>query len=206
MEVAMNEDAVRDEIAFIRRTIEEGRRYAGTWSADMLVWGIAVAVGYFGTYARVRGAWAVNPDWLWPVCIVLPWIYSLRGVLRRLSGAAPDCPARPPMIVALSMVWFGCGIFLTTLGTAVSLAGDVRQGWFSAVSAGVMGIGFFASSFLCNLAWMRWVAVAWWAGELATYALRHRPEGLLLAGALMLVLLALPGLVLMRSRPAQAHP
>ena len=106
------------------------------------------------------------------------------------------------MIRALSMVWFACDIFLTTLGTAVSFAGDMRQGWFSAVSAGTMGIGFFASSFLCNLAWMRWVAVAWWAGELATYALRYRPEGLLLAGALMLLLLALPGLVLMRSRPA----
>jgi hypothetical protein len=72
------------------------------------------------------------------------------------------------------------------------------------VSAGVMGIGFFASSFLCNLAWMRWVAVAWWAGELATYLLRHRPEALLLSAALMLLLLAVPGLVLMRRRPAQA--
>src|SRR5712691_3225641 len=201
----MNEDAVRDDIAFIRRTIEEGRRFAGTWSADMLVWGIAVAIGYFGTYARVRGAWEVDPDWLWTVCIVLPWIYSLRGVLRRLFGGTSDRLARPPMILALSMVWFGCGIFLTTLGLAVGLAGDMRQGWFSAVSAGVMGVGFFTSSFLCNLAWMRWVAVAWWAGELATYALRQRPEALLLSGALMLVLLAVPGFVLLRRRPAEAQ-
>jgi hypothetical protein len=204
MEAAMNEDAVRDEIAFIRRTIEEGRRHVGTWSADMLVWGIAVAAGYFGTYATVRRLWTVDPDWLWAVCIVLPWIYSLRGVLRRLLADKSDRAARPPMIRALSMLWFACGIFLTTHGTAASLAGDMRQGWFSAVSAGTMGIGFFASSFLCNLAWMRWVAVAWWIGELATYALRHRPEGLLLAGALMLLLLAVPGIMLLRRRPAQA--
>jgi hypothetical protein len=205
MESAMNEDAVRDDIAFIRRTIEQGRRVAVTWSADMLVWGVAVTIGYVGTYARVRGWWTLDPRWLWAACIVLPWIYSLRRLARRLLPGRRDCPAPPPMIRALSMLWFACGICLTVLGAAVSIAGDGRQGWLmDTASAGVMGIGFFVSSFLCNLAWMRWVAVAWWAGELATYVLRERPEGLLLAGVLMLLFLALPGLVLLRSRSAQA--
>jgi hypothetical protein len=63
-----------------------------------------------------------------------------------------------------------------------------------------MGIGFFVSSFLSNVVWLRWVGIAWWAGELAALVLRDRPEGLLLAGALMLALVALPGLVLLRGR------
>jgi hypothetical protein len=78
----MNEDAVRDDIAFIRRTMEQGRQVAVTWGADTLVWGIAVAIGYFGTYARVRGLWNANPAWLWTACIVLPWAYSLRRLLQ----------------------------------------------------------------------------------------------------------------------------
>lgn len=45
----MNEDAARDDIAFIRRTMEQGRRVAVTWGADTLVWGIVIAIGYFGT-------------------------------------------------------------------------------------------------------------------------------------------------------------
>jgi hypothetical protein len=104
----------------------------------------------------------------------------------------------------LSMLWFACGIFLTILSFAVILANEPNTWWISAAAAGVMGIGFFVSSFLSNLAWMRWVAIAWWAGELATLALRHRAEGLLFAGTLMLVLLALPGFVLMRGRPVDA--
>ena len=47
---------------------------------------------------------------------------------------------------------------------------------------------------------MRWVALAWWLGEVALFVLHQRAEGLLLAGALMLVLLAVPGFVLMRDR------
>jgi len=40
------------------------------------------------------------------------------------------------------------------------------------------------------------VAVLWWLGEIGVFALRHRPEVLPLSAALMLLLLAGPGLLL----------
>src|ERR1043166_5505083 len=61
----MDQDAAREDIASTRRTIEQGRRVACAWSPDMLVWGVAVAIGYFGTYARVRGLVRIEPNWLW---------------------------------------------------------------------------------------------------------------------------------------------
>jgi len=101
------------------------------------------------------------------------------------------------MAQALSMLWLGCGVLLTTLAIAVCWDGEIRQGWFDAVVAGVLGTAFFASSWLANLPWLRWVAIAWWIGELAIFASRHHPEMLLLAAALMLALLAGPGLLLL---------
>src|SRR5437660_2380847 len=174
MEMKMTDEAVREEIAFIRRAIEEGRGYAAAHSADLVVWGAAVAVAYFATYARVRGWWTLNPNWVWAVCIVAPWIYSLRNPLRRLLGGASARPGLAPMTMALAMTWLGCGVFLTTLAVTVQVDGGATPRWFGAVSAGVMGIGFFTSSFLCNLPWMRWVALAWWGGEVALYALRNQ--------------------------------
>ena len=38
----MDDDSVRDDIAFIRRAIEQGRGYAGSHSLDLLVWGVAL--------------------------------------------------------------------------------------------------------------------------------------------------------------------
>jgi hypothetical protein len=193
----MNEDAVRDDIAFIRRTMEQGRRVVGSWSADMLVWGIAVTLGYAGTYARVRGWWTLDPNWLWTGLVVLAWLYSLRRV-RRLASRTDAATARL-MRSPIGMLWFACGVFLTITSFAVIFATAPNTWWINgAISAGVMGIAFFVSSFLCDLPWMRWVALAWWLGEVAMFALRQQPEGLLLGGALMLVLLAVPGFVLMR--------
>jgi hypothetical protein len=195
------DDSVRDDIAFIRRAIEQGRGYAGRHSLDLLIWGVALAIGYVGTYATVSGWWRINPDWLWAACIGLAWLYSLRRLLARLFGSEPQA-TRPPMAEALQMLWFGCGIFLTTFSIAVIVAGDIRQGWFSAVGAGTMGIVFFVSSYLCNLPWLRAVAIGWWVGMLLLYAFRHRIEVPPLSAALMLLLLAMPGFLLWRGRPA----
>src|SRR5262249_3200943 len=199
-----NKNSVRGDIPFIPPPIEKARGYPGAHTFDPLVWGIPPPPGHPGTYATVPGWWLINPNWLWAVCIVLPWLYSLRRLLRSLlSHSQPT--ATPPLVVqALRMLWFGCGIFLSLFSVAVIAAGDMRQGWFNAVAAGIFGIAFFVSSYLCNLAWMRWVAVGWWGAALLLYALRHRLEVLPLSVVLMLLLLALPGLLLWRSRPAGA--
>jgi hypothetical protein len=192
------DDSIRDDIAFIRQAIEQGRGYAGRHSLDLLIWGVALAIGYVGTYATVSGWWRINPDWLWAACVVLPWLYSLR-----LFRSQPR-PPRPPMTQALRMLWVGCGIFLSTFSVAVVLAGDMQQGWFSAVGAGTLGIAFFVSSYLCNLPWLRAIAAGWWVAALLLYAFRHHVAVLPLSAVLMLLLLALPGLLLWRGRPAAA--
>ena len=59
----MVEDRAREDIALIRRAIEDGAAYATAGSPDMLVWGIAVAIGYLGTYACIRGWSPVTPPY-----------------------------------------------------------------------------------------------------------------------------------------------
>src|SRR5215472_2759735 len=127
-----------------------------------------------------------------------------RRLLRSLLFRSQPTATPPLVIQALRMLWFGCGIFLSLFSVVVIVAGDMRQGWFNAVAAGIFGIAFFVSSYLCNLAWMRWVAAGWWGAALLLYALRHRLEVLPLSAVLILVLLALPGLLLWRGRPAGA--
>jgi hypothetical protein len=195
----MVQDPVHEDIAFIRAAIEQGRNYATGRSPDMVVWGIAAALGYLHTYAFVRGWSRLDPNWLWAVCIGLPWLYSLRRPLRRLAGDWRPA-GQSPMVVALRMTWLGCGVCLTILALAACWTGDIRQGWFNAVVAGVLGAAMFATSFLANLPWLRWIAVLWWAGELLLFTLRGQPEAPLVAAVLMLLLLAGPGLVLMRRR------
>jgi hypothetical protein len=72
------------------------------------------------------------------------------------------------------------------------MAGSLRS------SLASWGIAFFASSWMTNLRWLRWVAVAWWLGEITVFSMRHQLEVLPLSAVRMLLLLAGPGLVLLR--------
>ena len=100
----------------------------------------------------------------------------------------------------MGSLWLGCGLLLTTLGFGSEWLGVAGYGWFDIVTAGVMGVGFFTSASLCNLSWMRWIAVCWWAGELLLFALHDRAEHLIVSAALMLLFLAGPGLILLLRR------
>ena len=198
----MVEDQAREDIAFIRRAIEEGGAYATARSPDMLVWGVAVAIGYLATYSFIRGWSPIGPNAVWATCIILPWLYSLRRVARHTIGG--ETIARRPIEQALAMLWLAIGIFITITLVLAMATGAVREGWSSAVTAGAVGVGFFASSWLGDLPWLRWVGLGWWLGELALFALRHEAEALPLAAALYLLLLAGPGYVLWSRRGGRA--
>jgi hypothetical protein len=197
----MSDDQTRADIALIRAALEQGRAYATARSPTLMVWGLVIAAGYLGTWAFVTGLWTVRPNWIWAVMLALGWIFTLRGVLGRLASKSPP-PPRRPLVVALCSVWFGLGIFLTLTYVASLVIGGYRGDWMAPVTAGVLGAGFFASAPLCNLPWMRWVAVAWWLGELAIFWVHGSPAVLLLCAALYVLLLAGPGLVLRLRAPA----
>jgi hypothetical protein len=83
--------------------------------------------------------------------------------------------------------------------------GDRRGAQRLVRRGGRHGDRVLASASLTRLPWLRWVAIAWWLGELALFALRHRAEALPLSAALMLLLLAGPGYVLMSRRVCRAE-
>ena len=195
----MVDRGVEADIAFIRSTLEDGRAYARGRSPDMAIWGLFVAAGYLGTYAYVRHWSSLDPNYVWLAAIVLPWAYSLRRWWYPLLGRAPAIPQRGPMARAFAMLWLGCGISILMLAVAANWPGVSSYHWYDAAVAGVLAIGFFAGSALCDVGWMRFVAVAWWAGAFLLYGLRDGATVLLLGAAMMLLFLAAPGLILFLS-------
>jgi hypothetical protein len=182
----------RDDIAFIRQTVQEGRAFAFGRSPDILVVGLALACGFFANYAALKYNFPSIIGWIWLVTLILPWAFTL----RRAAFRGPHSP-RAPMVQAVSAIWIGSGIFLTTLTIVADWADGFREGWMNAVVAGTFGFCFFATAALLKLGWMRFVALGWWIGEIGLFAIRHSPEACLLSAALMLALLAGPGLYIL---------
>ena len=192
-------DHAREDIAFIRRAMEEGSAYARLRSPEFAVWGLAIAAGYFGTYARVTHLWALDPQLIWWVPVGLAWIFSLRDAIPRWLGHGQrEEPAL--MVRALHALWLGLGVTLTVLAV-VAFSSDMHTGWFDAVAAGVLGLCFFVSATVSGIRWLRGLALCWWGASVVLLRMSNGPDALLLGGSFMLAFLFLPGLVLWLRRP-----
>lgn len=199
----MSDNAARDDIAFIRRAMEEGRAYARLRSPEFAVWGLAIACGYFGTYARVTGLWSLDPRIVWWVPVGLAWVFTLRDAIPVWLGRKPAGAEAPTLMVrTLRALWLGYGISAMTLAV-VAFSSDMHTGWFDAVAAAMLGLCFFVSAAVSDLRWLRGLALCWWAASVVLLRMSNGPEALLVGGSFMLAFLFVPGLILWL-RPA-AH-
>jgi hypothetical protein len=195
-------DSLREEIAFIKNALEEGRTYARMRSADFAVWGAAIAAGYFGTYAHVTHIWSADPRLIWYVPVGLAWAFSLRNTIPALIRRAPRT-APSLMVRTLRAIWLGYGLTAMTLAI-LAFGGANNPEWFGAVTAAMLGLCFFVTGAVSGIGWLRGLAFGWWGAAAVLFVMRHEAEQLLAGGVFMLALLFLPGLVLWLRRP-DAH-
>lgn len=193
----MGDDRIREEIAFIRSALEEGRAYAHLRSPDFTVWGALMALGYLATYGSVTGFWSIGPGAIWWSLVALGWLFSLRGVWNR--GRREEGPS----VQALRALWLGFGV-TALLFAVLPLAGSGRGEGLDVLSSGLLGLAFFVSATISRVSWLRLVAAGWWGAAIVFFLLHGRAEALLAGAGFMIVLLCLPGLVLWLRRPG-AH-
>ena len=195
----MGEDRIRDDIAFIRGALEEGRVYAHLRSPDITVWGGLMALAYLGTYAFVVGAWSLRPDYVWWPLVGLGWAFSLRHVWGPRDKTADTEPTNAGCF--LRNLWFGFGITAMSYALVQAMGGLPVDG-LNLVIPGLLGLAFYVSAAATGIGWLRFVALGWWLSEFLFVALQGSDTSLLLGAVLMLGLFSIPGLLLWLRRPA----
>jgi hypothetical protein len=182
----------REDLAFIRQTIEEGRRFVALRGAYLVLWGGATSLGYVGTYLTLRGWVRFDATAMWTALMTIAWL----GTAALSLGSRRSPGVRSLAGRTLAALWLACSLSLSLLFLAASLDGGIRDGWFIAVTAGIFAVGFFVSGTLCHSGWMRWLAVLWWAAEPVIFLVRHDAAVLLVGAALAGLGLLGPGIVL----------
>lgn len=190
----------REDLAAIRRLMEDGQRVVNTAGPHFVAWGLLTSAALAATYVLagrgetrlITGAWAVAVGLGWLASLALTVAEGRRERVRSATGRI------------LGGVWTGTGVTMMLLGFAAPAGGGVATAAITGVLAAVLGGGFFATGLLVGRRWMQAAAIVWWAGAVLML-LWPGPYGLLLTAGLVLVLQTLPGCWLMlRARRAVA--
>ena len=190
----------REDLAAIRRLMEDGQRVVNTAGPHFVAWGVLTSAALAATYVLSARGDTRTITWAWAVAVALGWLASLalivaEGRRERVRSATSRM---------LGGTWTGTGVTMMLLGFAAPAGGGVHVAAITGVLAAVMGCGFFVTGLLVGSRWMQGAALLWWVGALLMLLWPGR-HGLLVTAALVLLLQTLPGLWLMlRARRAVA--
>ncbi len=197
----MEQIDAKQELAFIRKVIQDSRRAAVDNGIDYIVWGVLVSLGMFASIAidwlRLANVCYL---WLWIAVMGAGWIFSLVRHLRERASERVHTLAGS----ILSSLWLACGITIMVL---IFVGGPLARQSPSPAIAAVLGIGFLVSGVLLDFVYFKVSAVCWWLGSAAMFYLESpwaRPKQLpihvdmLLFAIMMILFQVVPGIILYR--------
>lgn len=183
---------VQDDLAYVRRIVENSRAALSVDSLPLLVWGALTLVGV-GLVYTVE---ALDGPWLWAVLIAIAWLYT-GWRMARTRGQARLFAQR-----VLATTWFAVLTSMTLIGFVGTFSGALPTQTIPPVFAAFFGLAYLASAVLTGRQVLVGLAIAWWVGAALLFFV---PPSLRLVvfGGLLLVLLIVPALVLHRSAATQ---
>ncbi len=180
-----------EELAFIRRVMQDSRRTAVDNGMNYMFWGVWTALAAIVGYCSSLFHWHLGL-YLWAVVISIGWGVSwlLIRQSRRRAGATS---LAGNLLVA---VWAGCGIASTLVGFVGGTT--VLGNGITGVIALITGTGFYISGVLYGSAWLRYYAAfGWWLTGVLMFLFPGIHVMLMLASAMILFQLV-PGIILYR--------
>ncbi len=184
--------APADELALIRRMMEQAQAAAALDGRHLVLWGVLLAaVQAVHLALALAGAGPAG---------AYPWVGAMAaGVCG--SAALGFSGRRHPTNLAVRLygsVWMGLCLTIVLL-FALALAGrGIEPAHLGVVAPAATGFAFFVSATIAGLGWLRWIALAWWAAAPTAGLLAPGPLAGMAGIALYLGLMALPGLAIMR--------
>ncbi len=188
----MDEKTALEEIQFIRKVIEEGKKSIVYNGKDYIFWGVIVIVGMISTYIFHMSQVYFNYFWIWVVLIPIGWIYSLYN--RRVHHIKfPSTYAGRLM----ASIWGATGISMTIIGFLGTSSGTVHPIAISPILSIIMGSAYFISGKVVRVEWISYLSLGWWIGGIILLYVTSVNSFLVMA-LLMLFFQTIPGIVIYR--------
>ncbi|MFQ6605530.1 MAG: hypothetical protein ACE5D8_08255 [Fidelibacterota bacterium] len=192
----MDQKDIQEDLAVIRRIMEESRQNFYNYGTNLVVWGGLVIAALLLTYMNTTAFYFIPEYWYWLICFGAGFAFEFIYGLKWKQGPHAIQPANRIggtlwMSVLITMVLYGvAGI------SSLKIAADGVAGCI----AGLLAIGYLVTGETINLPWVKRLGYGWWIGAVILFYLP--PVATILFMALFMFLLQfIPGIVLLIKGP-----
>lgn len=185
-------DTATQELAFLRKVIQDSRRSVVDNGLSFIVWGILVTIGVGAIYIEILNNSFGWSGWVWLVCIVSGIIFSIVYGRKRTQDPVQTFANR-----LLGRLWTSLGISMALVGFVGSLSHMIHPISISPLMACFLAVSYYVSGIVYDLNWFKNLAFGWWIGAIVMF-LWDSPHTLGLYCLLMIALQIIPGILLRR--------
>jgi hypothetical protein len=189
----MTETQAADDLAFIRKIMDESRSFAEVGGTHFVIWGVTTGLAMLLTWAMVQrllpgSAMAIYG--LWFVALFLATAVSMWFGRREKKAVV-----RHPVNRQIGAVWFAIGMPMLLLFFVAQPYGLVKSLAIPTTAAALLGSGIYLTGSLAKINWLRNLAIVWWLASIGLMMVRG-PTVFLCYAILLFVLYVVPGLKL----------
>lgn len=188
----MDEKSAIEDIQFIRKIIDEGKKRVVYNGMDYIIWGIIVIIGMISTFIFIMNKVYFNYSWIWAALISIGWIYSLYNS-RVEKIKSPSTYAGN----LLAAVWLATGVGMTIIGFIGTTMGTVAPMSISPILSIILGSAYYISGKIVGSKWLSNLSFGWWIGGIILFYVTSVYSFLIMA-LLMLFFQTIPGILLYR--------
>ena len=187
----------QEELAFIRKVMEDSRTSLVDTGKPKLVWGAIAALGMLYTYIQALAESDLYVGWVWLGISAFGWGYIFWEDKRQDKTSH----VRTQTGKIIGAIWGACGL---SIGLVIMLAFGTR--FFNIdllmhpltvcpITAIILGIAYFLDGTIRLVPWVRNLSYAWWASAVLMFF--WPSVHVLLIYAIMLIAFQfIPGIVL----------
>jgi hypothetical protein len=190
----MDEKNAFEEIAFIKKVMQDSRRSVLMHGKDYIMWGIVVSIGFLLTYILSINQYKLNYITLWMIIIGIGYIIEVYFVIKEKKFKR----SRTYSEKLMSAVWGAAGITMCILGFLGSYVGAIRGAYVAPVLATITGIGSFLTALILNQKYMKYFSSGWWVGSIFMFIFPGWWQMLLMA-IMMIAFQVIPGIFIYRN-------
>lgn len=185
----METTQAEQELAEIKRIMEDSRRIMVDDGTGFIIWGSLVAVGLISSYLSVLQyiSWKITSI-AWFVLIGSGWVITFLQLRKEKKEQKAVSFAEK----VAGAIWGSAGVTMTIIGFVGSYTGLVKGMGISPLMASVLAAAFFVSGVIYNDKVFRYLSFGWWAGALVMF-FWYSPHTLLLFALMIIFMQVLPG-------------
>lgn len=194
----MDELTVQEEIAFIKKVMQDSRKIIYTGGSEFIFWGIIIVICLIHTYFSYYHAdfHSYNPtlrvEIVWGIFILIGMLGNI--FIFRKQHLRPRVRTFAGRLIGIT--WFAVGTGMILVGFVGGfISGAIPGVFISPLMSSFLGSAYILNGVLAGKKWLSYLAIGWWGGALIMFFYPGL-QAILIMAAMMILFQIVPGIIL----------